>query len=170
MGSNFVRKAGKNSTQPVSVAAIFRTAYLNFIFKNSGIDTMQLLEEFHNYEDQVGDNEVYKFEYNLFSNDNTKRLEAEKIIFGVREAYFSFCNSANGLDFPYCQGFKDLDKDDAVKAVKMYLFQRRAIGRLPFNHEMVKSSFLPNDQNSSRVQTVVSLAILSHKNFEPDLH
>jgi hypothetical protein len=162
--------AVKNNTQPVSVAAIFRTAYLNFIFKDSGIDTMQLLEKFHNYEHQVGDNEVYTFEYNLFSNDNTKRLEAENIIFDVRKAYFSFCNSVNEIDFPYCQGFKNLDQDDAVKAVKMYLFQRRALGSLPFNHEMVKSSFLPIDQKSSRVQTVVSLAILFHKNFEPDLH
>ena len=160
----------KNNNEPVSAAAFLRTAFLNLIFKNSDIDTMQLLEKFYDYEEQVGDNEVYRFEYNLFSNDNTKRLEAENIIFGARKAYFSFCTSADGLDFPYCQDFKNLDRDDSVKTVKMYLFQRRAFGIPPVNQELLKGSFLSNDLKSSRVQAMVSLAIISHKNFHPELN
>lgn len=160
----------KNNNEPVLAAVFFRNTFLNLIFNDSNIDTMELLEEFDKYEDYIGDNEIYRFEYNLFSNDNRKRLEAESIIFSIRNAYFSFCTSTNELDFPYCKSFKDLDQGDSVKTVKRYLFQRRAFGRPPIEHALAKDFFLPEELTSARVQAVVSLAIVSHKNLQLQLN
>ncbi len=97
----------KYNNEPVSAAIFLRNTFWDLIFEGSNIDIMELLEEFQKYEDHIGDDEIYKFEYNLFSNDNKKRLEAESIISNIRNSYLSFCTSANDLDFPYCEGFKD---------------------------------------------------------------
>jgi hypothetical protein len=160
----------KYNNESVSAAVFLRNTFLNLIFKGSNIDTMELLEEFHKYEYHIGDDEVYKFEYNLFSNDNKKRLEAENIIFSIRNSYLSFCTSANDLDFPYCESFKDLNQGDCVKTVKRYLFQRRTFGRPQIEHALAKDFFLPEELTSARVQAVVSLAMISHKNLQLQLN
>ncbi|MGI9570877.1 MAG: hypothetical protein ACR2PH_14345, partial [Desulfobulbia bacterium] len=41
----------KYNNEPVSAAVFLRNTFLNLIFKDSNIDTMELLEEFHKYED-----------------------------------------------------------------------------------------------------------------------
>lgn len=160
----------KYNNEPVSAAVFLRNTFFDLIFKGSNIDTMELLEEFQKYEDQIGDDEVFKFEYNLFSNDNKKRLEAESIIFSIRNSYLSFCTSAKNLDFPYCESFKDLDQGDCVTAVKRYLFQRRTFGRPPIEHALAEDYFLPEELTSARVQAVVSLAMISHKNLQLQLN
>ena len=160
----------KYNNEPVSAAVFLRNTFLDLIFKGSNIDTMELLEEFYKYEDHIGDDEVYKFEYNLFSNDNEKRLEAESIIFSIRNSYLSLCTSANDLDFPYCEGVKDLDQGDCVKTVKRYLFQRRTFGRPTIEHALAEDFFLPEESTSARVQAMVSSAIISHNNSELQLN
>ena len=160
----------KYNNEPVSAAVFLRNTFLDLIFKGSNIDTMELLEEFRKYEDHIGDDEVFKFEYNLFSNDNKKRLEAESIIFSIRNSYLSFCTSANNLDFPYCESFKDLDQGDCVTTVKRYLFQRRTFGRPSNEHALAEDFFLPEELTSARVQAVVSLAMISHKNLQLQLN
>ena len=160
----------KYNNEPVSAAVFLRNTFFDLIFKGSNIDIVELIEEFQKYEDHIGDDEVYKFEYNLFSNDNKKRLEAESIIFSIKNSYLSFCASANDLDFPYCENFKDLDQGDCVKTVKRYLFQRRTFGRPPIEHALAKDFFLPEELTSARVQAVVSLALISHKNLQRQLN
>jgi hypothetical protein len=154
----------KYNNEPVSVAVLLRNTFFDLIFKGSNIETIELLEEFQKYEDHIGDDEVYKFEYDLFSNDNKKRLEAESIIFSIRNSFLSSCSSANDLDLPYCESLKDLDQGDCVKTVKRYLFQRRTFGSPQIEHALAKDFSLPEDLTSARVQAVVSLAMISHKN------
>ena len=156
----------KYNNEPVSAAIFLRNTFFDIIFEGSDIDIIELIEKFKKYEDDIGDDEVYKFEYNLFSNDNTKRLEAENIIYSIRNSYLSYCTSANDLDFPYCENLRDLNQGDCVKTVKRYLFQRRTFGRPPIEHALEKDFFLPEELTSTRVQAVVRLALISHKNVE----
>ena len=156
----------KYDHEPVSAAVFLRDAFWDLIFEGSNIDPMGLVEEFEKYEEDIGDDELYTFEYNLFSNDDKKRLEAEGIIFSIRNSYLSFCTSTNDLDSSYCESLKDLDQGDCVNTVKRYLFQRRSFGRPAVERALTKDLFLPEELTSTRVQAVVSLAMISHKNLQ----